>query len=155
MKTLTVDIVPCVESVSQVSAAPDGLVWVVCADRNIGSVVKWMDPKKGDWNLIPDLNNATRVTGGSKGKAYIINSAHEVSSYTKKGVPTTLKCDFEPSELSIGPDGRLWVLSKGLGESLGGKRAYYTDNNGKDWNEIVGAACTSMDAGVIDWQDPV
>lgn len=139
-----------VDHVSQVSAAPDGLVWVVCSDPAVGSVVKWMDAK-GKWSQVPDLNNARQVTGGPKGKAFIINSADELANYTKKGVKTEIPCDFGPKALSIGPDGRLWVIATHTAENLcDGSVAYWTDDDGKNWTEIPGSNVNNLDAGIIN-----
>ncbi len=140
-----------VEHVSQISAAPDGLVWVVCSDPAVGSVVKWMDPKNGKWSAIPDLNNAQQVTGGPKGKAFIINTANELANYTKKGAKTEISSEFIPKGLSIGPDGRLWVISGTAVESLtGGYVVFYTDDDGKNWTEVPGSNVKNLDAGIID-----
>ena len=134
------ELVEGIENVSQVSAAPDGLVWVVNSD-GMGSHVSWMDPKNGKWN---------QVTGGPKGKAYIINSANALANYTKKGAKTDVPCDFPAKGLSIGPDGRLWVMSINTAENLtGGSAAYWTDNEGKNWTEVPGSNVTNLDAGII------
>lgn len=145
-----VDPIGGIENVMQVSAAPDGLVWVVCGDPKLGSVVKWMDPKNGKWNLVPDLINAVKVTGGPKGKAFIINSDAELANYTKKGAKTPIPCNFRPRELSIGPDGRLWVLDVNSTENqFGGSRAHWTDDDGKTWTPIDGSNANYIDAGLV------
>lgn len=139
-----------VESVTQVSAAPDGLVWVVCGNSQIGSVVQWMDPKNGKWNIVPELYNAQQVTGGPKGKAFIIDSSCQLANYTKKGAKTEIPCDISPRALSIGPDGRLWVVASNSGENqTGGSAAFWTDDDGKSWTEVKGSNVTTLDAGLL------
>lgn len=139
-----------IEHVSQVSAAPDGLVWVVCSDPAIGSVVKWMDPKNGKWKLVPNLMDAQQVTGGPKGKAYIIDSSGKLANYTQKGVKTEIPALFDSRGLSIGPDGRLWVISRFTAEGEeGGSTAFWTDDDGKNWKEVQGSNVINLDAGII------
>ncbi len=140
-----------VESVSQISAAPDGLVWVVCSEPKIGSVVKWMDPQKGKWNLIPDLNDALQVTGGPNGKAYIINSYGELANYTQKGAKTNIPCEnYGPRAISMGPDGRLWMVTSFGGEGQeGGSVVFWTDNDGESWTEVPDSNANNLDAGLM------
>lgn len=142
-----------IDRVSQISAAPDGLVWVVCSDPGIGSVVKWMDPKKGKWNLIPDLNDALQVTGGPKGKAYISSSSGQLASYTQKGKKTEIPCRLSPRGLSIGPDGRLWIYTNFAEEGVGGTVAYWTDDDGENWSEVPNSNVNNLDAGIMQIQD--
>lgn len=143
-----------IDSVKQISAAPDGLVWVVTSDPAIGSVVKWMDPKKGKWNLIPGVKDALQVTGGPKGNAYIINSAGEIVSYSQKGKKTEIPCQLSPRGLSIGPDGRLWIYSTVTGEEdEGGSIAFWTDDLGKNWTEVPRSNVNNLDAGIMEMED--
>ncbi|MDW3194098.1 MAG: hypothetical protein R8G66_17115 [Cytophagales bacterium] len=140
-----------VENVKQISAAPDGLVWVVCSDPKIGSVVKWMDPEKGKWKVIPDLRDALQVTGGPEGKAYIINAYSELAYYTQKGAKTNIPCEnYGARVISIGPDGRLWMVTSYGGDGKeGGSVVCWTDNDGENWNEVPESNANNLDAGLM------
>jgi hypothetical protein len=136
-----------VQDALQVSAAPDGLVWVVACDPAIGSVVRWLDPKKNEWTTVPELNNARRVTGTDKGKAYIIKSDGEIVLCDKKGDQKEVPSEFHATEISVGPDGTLWAIAQD-GEPNGGL-VFTTSNQGKKWGPVEGADAKLLDAGVL------
>ncbi len=137
-----------VEGVMQISAAADGIVWVVACDPNRGSVVCWWE--KGKWKTIPELANALRVTGSKRGKAFVINSDGELYEFSKKGEAKRIHADFPSSQLSVGPNGRLWVRS-GQSTTKPGTSVYWTDDKGENWHEIDGSGVLQLDAGTVDW----
>ena len=136
-----------VENALQVSAAPDGLIWVVASDPNVGSVVRWCDPKTKKWSTIPDINNARRVTGAVKGKAYIITSDGSVVLCDAKGVKKEIPAEFYVSEISIGDDDALWAIERH--GDLGRGNVHVTTNQGKKWQIVEGANAKYLDAGVL------
>ncbi len=145
-----------VEDVMQVSAAPDGLVWVVAADPAVGSVVKWMDPtkKKVEWHTIPGLGIAKKVTGAADGKAYVVNSKGEIALYEKNGEFQMVLSDFSASEITVGPEGRLWVTSQDP-SFTGGATAYHTDDDGRNWTMVEGSGVMYLDAGNVETDVPL
>lgn len=139
------EIIPGSGPAYEISVAPDGTVWIVASDPELGSVVKWYDRKKKKWNTLPGLTNAKKVKAGPGDNVCIINSADKIDFYDKKGAATTLPADFGGCELSIAADETIWVVSNQAKE--GGARVYWTVDKGKKWHEVPEAAATLLDAG--------
>ncbi|MFY0601942.1 MAG: hypothetical protein JXR03_19865 [Cyclobacteriaceae bacterium] len=140
-----------VSGVSQVSAAPDGLVWVVARDSERGSVVRFQNPKNGEWKTVAGINDARRVTGRQNGGAYVVDGGGSIKEVSPKGVvERTLNFDHGGArELSVGAGDRLWVTSSHPSISAGALKVYHTDNEGTDWQEVDGSGVLYLDAGQI------
>lgn len=136
-----------VDECFQVSAAPDGIIWVVACDPNVGSVVQWLDPKTKKWSTVPEINNARRVTGTDKGKAYIITSDGDITLCDKKGVKKEVPVGFHVSEISVGDDGALWATEQHGDLDRG--NVHVTTNQGKKWTAIEGVNVALLDAGTL------
>ncbi len=142
------ELVANISEVRQVSAAANGWVWVVIFDSSKGSIVKWMDPKDGQWNEIPELIHAMYVTGDNKGNAYVVTSDHQLTIINKKGKKDPITFEAGAREISVGSDGRLWVQSMEP-STMGGSFAYWSDDSGKSWNKVEGSGVSYLDAGQI------
>ena len=134
------------ENVVALSAAPDGQVWVVALDPNVGSVVKKMDTK-GKWSTIEGIGNAMRVTGTAEGGAYVLTSDGVIHDVPAKGEKGIVPSSFYASIITVGPDNRLWALSSE--PQIGGSKVYYTDDNGQNWTPVDNSGAVAIDAGLI------
>ena len=133
-----------VEGVTQVSAAPDGLVWVVATNGD-GSEVKFYNGKK--WTNVPGIEHAMRVTGTEGGQAYVVRGNGEISLVSAKGIVKKIPFSHNPTELSVGPDGTLWAIAQN--QDFTGGTVYTTNNQGTKWSQVEGADAKYLDAGLL------
>ena len=148
---IVVEIVKGIENVMQVSAAPNGWVWVVAADPTIGSVVKWMNPENGEWNLVPNFGQAARVTGGIDGNAFVIDSAGTIFEITEEKELRIIPFWGSATQLSVGPENLLWIISGFPSESsFGGSYIYHTKDGGLNWECVEDSGAIYLDAGLVD-----
>lgn len=145
-KAVKAKVVAGIDRVSQVSAAPDGQVWVVAFDSVAGSHVQKMDTK-GKWQPVEGTNGAVNVTGTAEGGAYIMTSGGEIVLVDAKGEKSIVPTDFTPTAITVGPDNRLWALSAVPQE--GGSMVYYTDDDGRNWTVVENSGAVAIDAGLI------
>ncbi|OJJ15876.1 hypothetical protein BKI52_36770 [marine bacterium AO1-C] len=132
------------EGAIQVSAAPDGNVWIV-ATTSEGSIVRCLNGN--EWKTVPDINNALRVTGTANGEAYVIKSDGNIVLVNTEGVQKEVPFEHNATEISVGADGTLWVIAQD-GDVNGGL-VYTTSDTGANWHHVPSADAKYLDAGTL------
>ncbi len=132
------------DGAAQVSAAPNGDVWIV-AYTNDGSVVRCLSGN--EWKTVPDINNAYRVTGTANGEAYVIKSDGNIVLVNTEGAQKEVPFEHNATEISTGADGTLWVIAQDGG--LNGGVVYTTSDTGANWHQVSGADAKYLDAGTL------
>lgn len=110
----TQNIVAQEDSAYEISAGPDGTIWVVSRDAiQGGAAVKYLesgyDPGNPDWKTVPGVG-ATRITGQPDGKAMIIDGTGHMSRIDKDGNVEPYPVGDTVFEASMSPSGNLWAI---------------------------------------------
>lgn len=132
------------EGAVQVSAAPNGDVWIV-AHTNEGSIVRCLSGN--EWKTVPEINNAKRVTGTAEGQAYVVKADGSIVLVNTEGTQKDVHFEHQATEISVGADGTLWVVAQDRGFT--GGNIYTTNDKGANWKHIPGADAKYLDAGML------
>ncbi|HAS46579.1 MAG TPA: hypothetical protein DCS93_39215 [Microscillaceae bacterium] len=132
------------EGAIQVSAAPDGNVWIV-ATTSEGSIVRCLSGN--EWKTIPDINNAKRVTGTTEGQAYVVKGDGSIVLVSTDGAQKEIPFEHQATEISVGAEGTLWAIAQDGGFT--GGNIYTTSDEGANWNHVSGADAKYLDAGLL------
>lgn len=136
-----------IESATQVSVGADGTVWVVSSEPEVGTIACYLDGS--EWKKVPEAKNPLKITGTKSGGFFMIQNDGTMAHYDKdKGTVDKVETSFNPSEISEGPDGRLWSISRDMTDDFS-KKVYWTDNAGQDWAAVDGSNAVQLDGGVL------
>ncbi|HAA14065.1 MAG TPA: hypothetical protein DCE41_21180 [Cytophagales bacterium] len=136
----------------EVSAGPDGTIWVVSREAiEGGALVKYLepgyDPAEPEWKAVPGVG-ATRITGQPNGKAMIVDGGGFLSRIDKEGNIEGFPVGDTVFEASMGPGGNLWAIMRNTESNTGRDVMLQTGGEGEwvAWKEIPG----DINAGKID-----
>lgn len=120
----------------EISAGPDGTIWVVSRDAIEGGArVKYLnpgyDPAEPEWKTVAEIG-ATRITGQPDGKAMIITGENHMSRIDKEGNIEGYPLGDTVFEASMGPEGNLWAIMRD-GESQIGRNIQLQTGGEGDW----------------------
>ncbi|WMN12612.1 hypothetical protein QYS49_34075 [Marivirga salinae] len=128
----------------EISAGADGTVWVISQEGTHGGAsIQYL--KDDQWIRVPSELGAIKISGTPKGEALIINSDGIVSTIDKNGLAEQMTGENFAKEISIDPDGVIWIVSNDPHED-GGNKVSYQIKSGEAWQDVDGGA-TILDAG--------
>jgi hypothetical protein len=109
-----------------ISEGADRTFWAVGGEKRFGGYSVWRrNPDEIDWFSLPRPAAATRISGAPDGSAWSANSRGQIWRLHPHGAGNFQECGISPScqnclyssevheirDLSVGPDGVVWVLS--------------------------------------------
>lgn len=129
----------------EISAGADGTVWVVSnLPVHGGGLIQYLGAD-GHWVKVPGETGGSKVCGTSKGTALVVNIDGMVGELGKDGGFEQKTGNGFAREISVSPDGAIWVISNDPDESGGNKVAFQPAKGGA-WQDVAGGAVV-VDAG--------
>lgn len=129
----------------EVSVGADGTAWVISNQAiHGGGAVHYLNDDD-HWVRIPAEYGAQKVTATPDGRAYIIDTHGILSIVSKEGEIEQKSGEGFAKEISVAPDGSLWVITNEPVEG-GGNLVICQAKEGEPWQEVEGGALL-LDAG--------
>lgn len=128
----------------EISAGADGTVWVISNEPvHGGGLVQYYEDEH--WVKVPDEVGGNKITGTPDGKALIVNVNGMIASVSKNGDFEQMTGDGFAKEVSVAPDGSIWIISNEPSQG-GGNKVSYQPAGGGAWQDVEGGAVI-LDAG--------
>lgn len=122
----------------EVSVGIDGTVWIISDDGvHGGAAVHFYDGK--DWKRLPEDITATKVGAADKGVAYLCNAFGQLSKVDTDGNEDYLSGEGFAREVSVDPNGNVWVVTFDHDEDGGNKVICQIGGEGA-WQDVEGGA---------------
>lgn len=135
-----------------ISCGTDGSVWIASTeiDPKYGNLLKRYDPKSKTWTTLPGPASGIKVAVDPEGRLYVLNAKGEVWRLSSQGSGFMISppgISFA-QDISVGPDGTVWVVSGTIARKGGAAVMWWAGAN-DFWYTIPEPAAAKSVSGAL------